>query len=96
METEKQRSDGLAQSVPRDAKRALYVLQITREKLISEQSMRTLKCLLMHILRTTELKHIILELYFDQTEFSPLTDHMNLILKMLVTGYNLMEPEHSR
>ena len=54
-------------------KRALYILQITREKL-SEESMKVLKCLLFHILRTSELKSIVVEIYFDEEQFSPLAD----------------------
>eukprot|EP00353_Schmidingerella_taraikaensis_P006063 CAMPEP_0185568170 /NCGR_PEP_ID=MMETSP0434-20130131/1211_1 /TAXON_ID=626734 ORGANISM="Favella taraikaensis, Strain Fe Narragansett Bay" /NCGR_SAMPLE_ID=MMETSP0434 /ASSEMBLY_ACC=CAM_ASM_000379 /LENGTH=346 /DNA_ID=CAMNT_0028182591 /DNA_START=161 /DNA_END=1201 /DNA_ORIENTATION=+ len=58
--------------------------------------MRTLKCLLLHILRTTGLQHIVCEIYFDETDFSPLPEHLKLIIKILTTGYNLTEPEHSR
>ena len=58
--------------------------------------MRMLKCLLFHILRTTDLRHIIIEVHFDEKEFSPIEQHLETILKMLVTGYNLTEPEHSR
>lgn len=57
--------------------------------------MRILKCLLLHILRTSGLEHIVVEVYFDATEFSPLADHLELILKMVLTGYNLTQPEHS-
>ena len=78
-----------------DQNKAMYILQITRSKL-TEESMRMLKCLLLHILRTTELQHIVVEIYFDQNEFSPLSSHLSLILKALNTGYNLTEPEHSR
>lgn len=45
-------------------KRALYLLQIKRSKL-NEESMRALKCYLLHILRTTLLQHIVIEIYFD-------------------------------
>ena len=55
-----------------------------------------LKCLLFHILRTTGLQHIVVEMYFDEEQFNPLSDHLELILKVLLTGYNLTEPEHSR
>lgn len=58
--------------------------------------MKILKCLLLHILRTTELKHINLEVYFDTEEFDPIEDHIDTIIKMLVSGYNLLEPEHQR
>ena len=75
-------------------KRALYILQITRDKL-SEESMKVLKCLLFYILRTTDLKSIVVEIYFDESEFSPVEDQLELILKVLLTGYNLTEPEHS-
>ena len=78
-----------------EGKKALYILQITRSK-FSEESMKVLKCLLLHILRTTKMQHIVIEVYFDMEEFSPLDAHLELILKMLVTGYNLTEPEHSR
>lgn len=75
--------------------KAMYILQINQSK-FSEESMRVLKCLLLHILRTTQLLHIVIEVYFDMEEYSPLDSHIELILKMLVTGYNLTEPEHSR
>ena len=58
--------------------------------------MRTLKCLLLHILRTTQLMHIVIEIYLDEREYTPFSDHLRLIMKMLTTGYNLTEPEHSR
>ena len=58
--------------------------------------MRVLKCLLLHILRTTELQHLVIETYFDESEFTPLSSHLDLITKLLITGYNLTEPEHSR
>lgn len=58
--------------------------------------MKVLKCLLFYILRTTDLKHIVVEVYFDMEQFSPLEDQVELILKVLLTGYNLTEPEHSR
>ena len=73
----------------------MYILQITRDKL-TEESMRTLKCLILHIIRTTELKHIVIELHFNEEQFSPFDANLSLIIKMLVTGYNLTEPEHSR
>ena len=75
--------------------KVLYILQIKRAKL-NEESMKVLKCLLLHIIRITELQHIILEVYFDEDEFSPLSKYIDAIVKMLVTGYNLLEPEHSR
>ena len=55
-----------------------------------------LKCLLFHILRTTGLENIVVEVYFDEEQFSPLSANVELILKVLLTGYNLTEPEHSR
>ena len=58
--------------------------------------MKVLKCLLLHILRMTDIKHINLEVYFDEEEFNPVEDHIDSIIKMLVSGYNLLEPEHSR
>ena len=57
------------------AKRALYILQVKRSKL-NEESLKLLKCVFLHILRTTELKHIVLEVYFDETEFFPLQDNL--------------------
>jgi len=57
--------------------------------------MRTLKCLLLHILRTTELQRVVIEVYLDEQDFSPFSDQLGLIIKMLTTGYNLTEPEHS-
>lgn len=45
--------------------KAMYILQVNREKL-TEESMRTLKCLLLHILRTTQLQHIVIEIYLDE------------------------------
>ena len=42
------------------------------------------------------MRHIIVEVYFDEEHFSPIEDHLETILKMLITGYNLTEPEHSR
>ena len=50
----------------------------------------------MHILRSTGLQHIVLEVYFDEAEFFPLQSNLEHIIKMMVTGYNLTEPEHSR
>ena len=76
-------------------KRAVYLLQITRDKL-TEEHMRTLKCLILNIIRITFLEHIIIEVHFNQEQFSPFEEQLKLILKMLVTGYNLTEPEHSR
>ena len=58
--------------------------------------MKILKCLLLHIIRTTETKKINLEVYFDQAEFDPVQDHIGSIIQMLITGYNLCEPEHTR
>ena len=58
--------------------------------------MKVLKCLLLHIIRTTDTKKINLEVYFDQAEFDPIEDHVSSIIKMLITGYNLCEPEHTR
>ena len=58
--------------------------------------MKVLKCLLFHILRTTGLQNIVVEVYFDEEQFNPLSDYLELILKVLLTGYNLTEPEHSR
>ena len=87
--------EAVAVEAPAEDKKALYILQIKRNKLC-EESMKTLKCLLLHILRTTQLQHVVIEVYFDESEFTPLDDHLELILKMMVTGYNLTEPEHSR
>ena len=58
--------------------------------------MKVLKCILLHILRSTEINHIIIEVYFDEEEFTPFEQNIRIITKMLVTGYNLTEPEHSR
>jgi hypothetical protein len=74
--------------------KAMYILQMTRDK-ISEESMKILKCLLLQIIRTTKLQYIVVEVYLDESEFFPLEDNLEIILKMLVTGYNLTEPEHS-
>ena len=67
---------------------------MTRDK-ISEESMKILKCLLLHIIRTSNLQYIVVEVYLDESEFFPLKENLEIILKMLVTGYNLTEPEHS-
>ena len=83
------------QVIKKNGNKALYILQIKKSKL-TEQSMRVLKCLLFHVLRTTGVQHITVEVHFDQTEFFPLEQHLDTILKMLITGYNLTEPEHSR
>ena len=72
----------------------VYLLQITKEKLCND-AMKLLKCLLMYILRTSQSKHIILEVYFNE-EFNPIENHTELVLKMLVNGYNLLQPEHSK
>ena len=77
------------------SKKAIYILQIKQEK-FTEESMKVLKCLLLHIVRTSQLQHIIVEVHFDEEQYSPFESHLELILKMLVTGYNLTEPEHSR
>ena len=45
-------------------KRAVYLLQIPRDKLTEEQ-MRTLKCLILNIIRVTQLEHIIIEVHFN-------------------------------
>ena len=76
-------------------KKALYILQITRNKL-TEENMKVLKCILLHILRSTEINHIIIEVYFDEEEFTPFEQNIRIITKMLVTGYNLTEPELSQ
>ena len=73
----------------------MYILQITRDKLC-EESMKVLKCALLHIIRTTQLQNIVIEVYFDDAQFAPMESHVELILKCLITGYNLTEPEHSR
>ena len=57
--------------------------------------MKILKCLLLHIIRTSNLQDIVVEVYLDESEFFPLEENLEIILKMLVTGYNLTEPEHS-
>ena len=57
--------------------------------------MKVLKCILLHILRSTEINHIIIEVYFDEQEFAPFEQNIRIITKMLVTGYNLTEPELS-
>ena len=58
--------------------------------------MKVLKCILLHILRTTGLQNIVVEIYFDEEQFSPLAEQLELILKVILSGYNLTEPEHSR
>ena len=57
--------------------------------------MKVLKCILLHILRTTGLQNIVVEIYFDEEQFSPLAEQLALILKVILSGYNLTEPEHS-
>jgi hypothetical protein len=54
-----------------------------------------LKCLLFEVIRRTETQHLVLEVFFDES-FLPLEDKIGLVVKMLVNGYNLLEPEHSR
>ena len=76
-------------------KKAMYILQLSRDKL-TEENMKIFKCLLLHIIREQGHKNIIIEVYFDENDFSPLPEHLEIILKALVTGYNLTEPEHSR
>ena len=44
------------------------MLQVNRDKL-NEERMRTLKCLLLHILRTTDVKDLVIELHLDEEEF---------------------------
>ena len=56
-------------------KKALYILQMKHEKL-TEESMKVLKCLLLHIVRTTRLEHIVIEVHFDEEQFSPLESHL--------------------
>ena len=59
--------------------------------------MKVFKCLLLHIIREQGHKHIIMEVYFDEDDFSPpYGEHLEIILKALIAGYNLTEPEHSR
>ena len=55
-----------------------------------------LKCLLFEIKHLTDTDHIVLEVFFNEQEFFPLEEQLGLIVKMLVNGYNLLEPEHSR
>ena len=55
----------MANPVPDASKKAIYILQIKQEKL-TEESMKVLKCLLLHIVRTTQLQHIIIEVHFDE------------------------------
>ena len=74
--------------------KCLYILQITQEKM-NKDSMKTLKCLLFEMIRMTKTEHIVLEVWFGD-EFQPVDEQLGLIVKMLVNGYNLLEPEHSR
>ena len=41
--------------------------------------MKMLKCLLMHVIRTTETKHLYLEIFFDKDEFSEMAEHIDAI-----------------
>jgi len=75
--------------------KVLYILQITRSKL-NHDMMKMLKCLLCYILSTTKSEHLVLEVHYDVDEFDPLPSYIGLILKLLVNGYNLLEPEHSK
>jgi len=58
--------------------------------------MKVLKSILTHIIKQTTTKSFTLEVYFDEKQFMPISDHFNLLLKMLINAYNLMEPEHSQ
>ena len=58
--------------------------------------MKLLKCLLMYVIRATKTKHLYLEMHFDKDEFPLLEENIDAIFQMVVTGYNLLEPEHSR
>jgi len=71
------------------------MLQITTS-MLNKEAMLKLKCLLFEVIRRTKTNHIVLEVFFDETEFFPLEEQLGLIVKMLVNGYNLLEPEHSR
>ena len=72
----------------------LYLLQVTKSKLNSED-MFLLKALLTYILNTTGTQHLLVEVYFEQ-DLEPIEDHMSLVLKMLTNAYNLLEPEQSK
>ena len=61
--------------------KALYILQITKEKLTHE-SFKTLKALLHYILKNdTSVKDIIIEVYFEEQDFGTnFTDHCKSIV----------------
>ena len=72
----------------------LYFLQITKDKL-STSSFKIIKQLLNHILKITNSQHIIMETYFEPTDFGQdITNHLTDIVGLIVNGYNLLEPEH--
>jgi len=58
--------------------------------------LKVLKFILLHIIKTTTNKSFTLEVYFDEKEFMPMSNHFSLLLKMLINGYNMMEPEHTQ
>ena len=64
--------------------------------MLHKEAMVKLKCLLFEVIHRTKTNYIVLEVFFDETEFFPLEEQLGLIVKMLVNGYNLLEPEHSR
>jgi len=77
--------------------KAFYLLQITKQKL-NHESFKKLKALLHYILnQNKEITDIIIEVYFEEQDFgNNYTNHTVPIVQLIVNGYNLLEPEHSK
>ena len=77
--------------------KSLYILQVTKQKLTHE-SFKILKALLHYILgKDSSITDIIIEVYFQEEDFgSNLAQHTASIVQLIVNGYNLLEPEHSK
>jgi len=62
-----------------------------------------LRCLLYYILKMNdnECKHLVIEVHFDKTDFPSASDgsafiETQAIWQLIVNGYNLLEPDHSK
>ena len=77
--------------------KTLYLLQINKHKL-QHESFKKIKALLHYILsQNKSITDIIIEVYFDDEDFqNNFNQHTSSIVQLIVNGYNLLEPEHSK